>query len=74
MFLIIIEGEKMVTLYIVFFILTLALVVITARKYWRGWPTRLEDKVERLDKRLEDPCSLSLLEGGLSHEEKEASG
>ncbi|HHT9120896.1 MAG TPA: hypothetical protein ACFYD3_10205 [Candidatus Hypogeohydataceae bacterium YC41] len=61
-------------LYILFFILTLVLIAITVQRYWKGWPSRLEDKIEKLDKRLEDSCPVKLSEGGLSHEEKEATG
>ncbi len=61
-------------LYILFLILTFALIIITVKRYWKGWPTRLEGKLERLDKRLGDSYPLGLLESGLSHEEKEATG
>ena len=61
-------------LYILFSILTFALIVVVVLRCWKGWPTRLEDRLEKLDKRLGESCPLSLLEGGLSHEEKEATG
>jgi hypothetical protein len=61
-------------LYILFFILTFVLIGMTVRRYWRRWPTRLENKLERIDKRSGDTCTLSSLEGGISHEEKEATG
>lgn len=59
-------------LYILFFVLTFVLIIVTVHRYWRGGATKLEDRLEKVDKRLED--SLSLLEGGLSHEEKETTG
>ncbi len=61
-------------LYIVLSILTLILITTVILRYWRSWPTQLEVKLGKLDKRSEDSCPLSLLESGLSHEEKEATG
>ncbi len=61
-------------LYILFVILTFALIVLTVRKYWRKWPTRVEDKLEKIDKRLGGSYQVGSLEGGLNHEEKGATG